>query len=184
MAAGLAGEAPGVVASPERLAAWLATAAKGDEFVYATRCALPVGCAAARVAREAFEAGLVTLFQRRLRDRPERNYVARRTASPLPVRGGGVARAGEHVHVDNEAEVHDRVLVLLTRAARFQRPCPTNAAIARRAGITLNQAKGAVAILKKTGLIRVEWAPAPTLRRVTIVGTGLKTGMVRCQTNS
>lgn len=172
-------ELPGVVASPARIAAWLADAAKGDEFVYATRCALPVACAGRRAAREASDAELVVLFQRRVPGREERNYVMRRTATPLPTRGGGPATRTDRAHVENEAEVQDRILALLTRAARFQRPCPTNSALARRAGVDLEQAKDAMTILKKSGLIRVEWAPAPTLRRVSIVGTGLKTGMVR-----
>jgi hypothetical protein len=178
MAASAPDELPGVVASPARIAAWLATASKGDEFVYATRCALPVACAGRRAARDAADAELVVLFQRRVPGREERNYVMRRTAAPLPSRGGGAA-PGKQVHVENEAEVQDRILGLLTRAARFQRPCPTNAALARRAGIAPGQVKGVMTILRKAGLIRVEWAPPPTLRCVSIVGTGLKTGMVR-----
>lgn len=172
-------EAPGVVAPPDRIAAWLLCAKPGDEFVYATRCGLPVASPGAKAARDAYAAGLVTLVQRPVQGQRERNYVARRTARAL-----GIAPLAERTpandrpHVDSEIRTMNAVLDLLRRAAKFTRPCPTDFALARRAGVGREDVKRVMQLAQDMNLIRVQRAPAPTLRQVTIVGTGHRTGLV------
>lgn len=173
-------EAAGVVASPDRIAAWLLCAKAGDEFVYATRCGLPPASPGAKAARDAQGLGLVMLFQRALPGRKERNYVAKRTAKVMPVNLAPVDRApaNDGAPIDEEARALTAVLDLLRRAARFQRPCPTNFALARRANVTRDDVERVMDLLATMGLIRIQRAPAPTLRQVTIVGTGHRTGLV------
>ncbi|MGT2514778.1 hypothetical protein ACVOMT_11570 [Sphingomonas panni] len=173
-------EAAAVVADAERIVAWLLCAKQGDEFVYATRCGLPPASPGAKAAREAQALGLVTLFQRAVPGRKERNYVARRTAKPMPVltTTPSPAAANDVPQVDEEARAVSAVLNLLRRAAKFQRPCPTDFALARRAGVARDDIKRVMDLLSTMGLIRVQRAPAPTLRQVTIVGTGHRTGLV------
>ncbi len=172
-------EAAGVVAAPERIAAWLVCAKAGDEFVYATRCGLPVASPGAKAAREACALGLVQLFQRGVPGLRQRNYVARRTAKPMPVaREAEPAAANDLRHVDDEARALNAVLDLLSRAARFQRPCPTDFALARRAKVAREDIERVMDLLQTMGLIRVRRAPPPTLRQVTIVGTGQRTGLM------
>lgn len=173
-------EAAAVVAAPERIAAWLLCAKPGDEFVYATRCGLPPASPGAKAARDAQGLGLVTLFQRALPGRKERNYVAKRTAKAMPVKpiACSPAPANDGAPVDDEARALTAVLDLLRRAARFQRPCPTDFALARRAKVPRGDIERVMDLLATMGLIRVQRAPAPTLRQVTIVGTGHRTGMV------
>lgn len=172
-------EAAGVVAAPERIAAWLVCAKAGDEFVYATRCGLPVASAGSKAAREACDLGLVQLFQRSLPGRRERNYVARRTAKSMPVaREAEPTAANDVPQIDDEARALTDVLDLLSRAARFQRPCPTDFTLARRAKVQRGDIERVMDLLQTMGLIRIRRAPAPTLRQVTIVGTGHRTGLV------
>lgn len=173
-------EAAGVVASPDRIAAWLLVAKRGEEFVYATRCSLPPASPGAKTARDASGLGLVTLFQRKLPDRREYNYVAKRTAKAMPVKpvASTPAPANDGSPIDEEARALTAVLDLLRRAARFQRPCPTDFALARRANVPRGDVERVMDLLATMGLIRIQRAPAPTLRQVTIVGTGHRTGMV------
>ncbi len=57
-------EAPGVVASPTRIDAWMEVAKHGDVFTYATRLCLPVNSAGAKRMRDLATLGLVVLTRR------------------------------------------------------------------------------------------------------------------------
>lgn len=180
-------EYPGVVATPLRLHAWAAAARPGEVFVYATRSTLPLGSAGATYVRQLAARGLVTLTQKRVsRDRPgvpgAHNYRATRTSVPWPVAAkqarAVLTPAGEP---DLVAEVEqlavDQLLPVLSRAAQFRRPCPTNKALADRVGCSVDLAAAGVAALRSLRLIHVASAPPPTDRFVTILATGWRTGV-------
>jgi len=118
MVMGFADEAPGIVASPDRVTAWMLVAKAGDQFVYATRVRLPVGSKGAAAMRDLSDRGLVRLFQRPIKGGGMSNYVAERSSKPLPV-------APEPVRyepfVDDEATVIDALLPILRRAATCRR---------------------------------------------------------------
>jgi hypothetical protein len=173
-----AGEWPGPVAAPERLRGWAQDARRGDTMVYATREHLPVGSAGAAEARRLAAAGLVELFQRRMPGQSVFAFVARRTgrgwpreAAPLP--DARIAAA------EVPSAALDAIYQALARAARFGRPCPTDAALALGAGVDRATARDALAVLADAGAITIRCVRAPTLRRVTIALTGATTGLVR-----
>lgn len=171
-------EAQNVVASPERIRAWLTMAKPGDEFVYASRCWLPAGAPGAETARVLQAQGLVYLFQRPVSGRLVRNYVMQRSSQPLAspdTRPPASAPREEREEVEIAAR---RVLPILERAAQFGRPCPTNMQIALRADVEREIVPHAIERLRTGGLIAVRAVPAPTLRVVTIADTGASTGML------
>jgi hypothetical protein len=175
---GITDEAPGVVASVERVNAWLEVARAGDRFVYATRAFLPVAAPGAARMRALSDRGLVMLVQPRSSDNPTLFcYTAVRTTVPSaaarPVRERLSARV-----IDAEAALIDALLPVLERAARFGRPCPTDHQLAQKSGLAIAKIPEALDALVLAGLIRVFAAPRPTLRRVVIVGSGHQTGLV------
>ena len=173
-------EVPGIVAPRERIAAWLTIAQAGDEFVYASRMVrLPVRSPGAEVVRGLVRAGMVFAYQRRIPGRSEWNYFIKRSSKPLtppaPVRPR-LSAVVESV-ADDEVETVNAVMAQLFRAARFRLPCPTDAQIARRAGITADRVPAILQMMISAAMIRVHAAPAPTLRFVTIVDTNESTGV-------
>lgn len=176
-------EFPGTVATIEMIDHWLSYAKPGEELVYATRCWLPAKSAGAAHLRTLAGQGLVHLKQRPIAGRPERNYVAERSSrrKPLvlatkPTRG--ISPQDRHGGVNDDVTAMNAVLPLLARAARFERPCPTDRKLAERAGLSVEAVAHALDSLRSAGLIRVDGVKAPTLRQVTIVATGHRTGMI------
>ncbi|MBY9062321.1 hypothetical protein K7957_05175 [Sphingomonas yunnanensis] len=170
-------EVPGIVASPERVAAWMELASAGDRFVYATRATLPLRSPGATAMRQLSDRGLVILVRPRCAADPTVfNYTAIRTKAPTslekPKRERLVARV-----IDAEAAVVDALLPVLERAASFGRPCPTDKQLASKAGLRPDEVEPALAALVAANLIRIHQAPRPTLRRVTIVASGAQTGL-------
>lgn len=172
-------ELAGIVAAPARMIAWAEHARAGDVFVYATRRLLPPGSEGAACVRTLAEAGLVHPTQRALPGRLERNYQMQRTSRvwcPVKVRPaprGIVERAP-----DDEAVLLNALLPILTRAARFGRPCPTDKQLAIKCGVDVGAVQSGLFALRAINAIRVQPAKAPTMRLITIVATGHKTGLV------
>lgn len=170
-------EAPVMVADPQRIEAWAEHAKAGDEFVYASRAGMfAANNPSLAMARALHQLKLVELIQRPIKGSFQRNYVARRTAVPIRAavpRERGAARD----FVEDEAAAIDAVLPLIARAARFGRPCPTDVQLAERARLERSEIKPLLEAMETLGLIRVQAAPAPTLRMITIVATGHRTGL-------
>lgn len=172
-------EAPGIVATVAQVDGWIETAAPGAVFVYASRTCMIVKSAGAKRMRELAERGLVQLTQRRDKDVPAIvNYVATRTSEPTAMTKPSRRQLSACV-VDAEAALVDSLLPLLERAARFGRPCPTDKQLAERAKLAVETIQPGLAVLSAAGLIWVEAAPSPTRRRVLIVATGERTGLIR-----
>ena len=175
-------EAPGVVASPERIEAWIEIAKQGDVFTYATRLCLPVNSAGAKRMRQLEALGLVVLTRpRSTLDPTIFNYRAQRTgkATPMtrPVRPVLVAPSAKLV--DDEAEIVDALLPVLERFARHGRPCPTDKQLADKARLTEAEVKAGLQAMVAAHLIKVLGCAAPTNRRIVIVGSGAVTGFAR-----
>lgn len=173
-------EVPGIVAPRERIAAWLTIAQAGDEFVYASRMIrLPAKSPGAEVVRGLVRNGMVFAYQRPIAGRSERNYCIKRSSKPLtppaPVRPRLSAVVESVAH--DEVDTVNAVMAQLSRAARFKLPCPTDAQIARRAGIAADRVPAILQMMISAAMIRVHAAPAPTLRFVTIVDTNERTGV-------
>ena len=176
----LAGEVASVVASADRVREWAKTARAGDQFAYATRMFLPLGAPGAAEARRLAEAGFVHLKQRRVRDGGGFTYIAERSSRAWTDAARRPATAPRPLR-DERGEssgVAEMILPVLSRAARFGRPCPTDRQLAERARVASDAVAPALAVLRREGLIRVHAAKAPTLRQVVIVETGHKTGMI------
>ncbi|MEG3153024.1 hypothetical protein U1769_24285 [Sphingomonas sp. ZT3P38] len=172
-------EAPGVVAAAARILGWAEIALAGAEFVYATRCYLPIGSEGAKAARELQERGLVHLKQRRVQGGSTINYVAERSSLPWErARPRAVPKAMPYRPAAGEAATINALYPVLRRAARFSRPCPTDAQLAERAGVEIDAIHPALSAMEQIGMIRIEPAKAPTLRLVSIVATGHRTGLV------
>ncbi len=170
-------EVPGMVASPERVAAWMEVAKPGDRFVYTTRATLPPRSAGAKAMLRLAERGLVMLVRPRSKTNPDLfNYTAVRTSVPTalerPKRERLVARV-----IDAEAELVNALLPVLDRFARFGRPCPTDKQLAEKTRLPIDQIAPGLQALQLAGLIRIHQVPRPTLRRVVIVATGAQTGL-------
>jgi hypothetical protein len=161
-------EAPGVVASVERINAWLAIATAGSEFVYATLAQLPRGAPGAARMRKLAEAGEVDLFQRRTDVPGQRDYVARRRAT-------AVQRPAPAMADPELPEEAQRLLAMLRGVARKKLPCPTDKTIARTLGVSIGRAAKLVGQLRRAGAIKIETVRAPQQRVVTVVGTGERT---------
>ena len=168
-------EFPGTVATVEMIDHWLSYAKPGEQLVYATRCWLPAKSAGAAHLRALAAQGLVHLKQRPIAGRAERNYVAERSSRRKPL---ALAAQSEQREANDDVTAMNALLPLLARAARFERPCPTDRKLAERARLTVEQVAHALDSLKTAGVIRVEGVKAPTLRQVTIVATGHRTGMI------
>lgn len=173
-------EFPGIVASVERIDAWMAVAKAGDRFVYASRMTLPRVCAGAARMRELATRGLVLLVRPRSTiDLTIFNYTAIRTAEPSaltrPVRDKLSLPSAALAH--DEAAAVDALLPVLERFASKGRPCPTDKQLAERAGLTPDAIAPTLAAMVASHLIHVQGARAPTYRRITILSTGAITGL-------
>jgi hypothetical protein len=172
-------EAPGVIAGADRINGWAEIAKAGAEFVYATRCYLPIGSEGAKAARALQARGIVDLKQRRVPGTAQFNYVAQRSSAPWSVAPAPVRPKTAPYRVGvAEAEAINAVFPVLARAARFGRPCPTDVQLSERSGVDLDGVKIALAAMVEIGMVRIDPAKAPTLRFITIVATGHKTGLV------
>lgn len=170
-------EAPGVVASVERVNAWLEIAKTGDRFVYATRAWLPRAAAGALRMRALSDRGLVMLVRPRSSENPDLfHYTAVRTSVPTAASRPARAQLSAGI-VDAEPALIDALLPVLERAARFGLPCPTDRQLSEKSGLPMDQIYPALRALIEAGMIRVFSAPRPTLRRVVIVSTGAQTGL-------
>jgi hypothetical protein len=175
-------EAPGVVASPERIEAWIEVAKQGDVFTYATRLCLPVNSAGAKRMRQLEALGLVVLTRpRSTLNTTVFNYRAQRTgkATPLtrPVRP--ILAAPSATLVNDEAAIVNALFPVLERFAQHARPCPTNKQLADKAKLTEDTVKAGLEAMVAAHMIKVLGCAAPTNRRVVIVGTGAITGLAR-----
>lgn len=171
-------EAPGVIASVERIDAWMGVARPNDVFTYATRAFLPASSTGARRMRELNARGLVRLTQARCAPGVSLfHYRATRTMTATPLAKPDRALLSARV-IDAEAALIDKVLPVLDRAARFGRPCPTDKQLAEKCGLEPVQIEPALHALVMANLIRIHAAPRPTVRRVTIVASGAQTGLV------
>ena len=170
------------VASPQQLLDWAETAKPGERFVYATRPFLPVGSLGAAAARDLGERGLVLLRRKRCETQPD-NHVywvlrsSRRWGVPAATAAKPVLTARSRDAGDYAAG--DALLPILTRAAQHARPCPTDKQLASRAKIDFERVQPGLDALRGANAIRITSAPAPTLRRVLIVGPGWQTGLAR-----
>lgn len=176
-------EHAGIVATAEQIFAWAEHSKPGAEFIYATRCYLPIGSRGADAARTLSERGLAHLKQRKIPGSMQYNYVAERSSAPWsqildrPRKGLSPGWAAKR-DADEDAGAINALLPILQRHARFGRPCPTDAQLSERAGVDLQSVKVAMTAMVATGAIRIDGVKAPTLRIVTIVATGHRTGMV------
>lgn len=167
-----------VIASPERIRAWLSIAVAGDQLLYATRASSLGNAPGAVLMRTLASKGLVHLKQRRLGRSLVHNYIAERSSKlrEMPVvRPKLSAKLG--MIGDDEVGLVNALMEQLNRAARFCLPCPTNAQMARKAGMPVESIPPLMEAMVSAGLIRVHSAPAPTLRIVTIVNTNEMTGV-------
>ncbi|CAD7335268.1 winged helix-turn-helix domain-containing protein [Sphingomonadales bacterium 56] len=162
--------------SPEQMRAWVRQARPGEDVVYSLG-ARPADTIAAAV-RAMHEEGLVAMTSKRVTG--GFRFIAQR----LPDSHSERAREREPQNRGrfSRREIKGRrtaerlIMKILTAAAEKAQPCPTNAELARRVGLS-----GAVAAsyrmrrLVAAGDIVVE-EPSPIERRVvTIVATGKKT---------
>ena len=170
-------EAPGVMATIERIDAWLSVAKPRDRFVYASRCSLPMGSRSAAHMRALQDRGLVHLHCPRDPKNPTIfNYLAIRTDKPLPKVKGQRPTLSPQLATPDSAAV-DALLPVLKRAAHFGRPCPVDKILAQRAGMSVDEVTAAMASLRAAGLIQVTAPASQSKRRVTIVETGQRTGV-------
>ncbi|MDZ7894200.1 MAG: hypothetical protein U5M50_04080 [Sphingobium sp.] len=166
--------------TPEALTAWAVRAAPGDTAVY---CRAPVS-PAADIAAHALtlrEAGLITLTRKR--EGKDFRFIAQRlrvdpaaVAPRLVNRGQFGQRVGRDCGSATRRASENAIYRALVRAANRGEPCPTNAELARWAGLS-----GAVAAsyrvrrLVAAGRIAI-WEPSPVERRVvTIIASGKAT---------
>ena len=161
---------------PDQFRSWAERARPGDDVVYAT--GVRPGDAIGAAVRALHESGLVTMTAKRV-DGGFR-HIAQRLADPRPtVRvAKGAEQRGRFAKRDVKGRrtVERLIYKILVEAARRGVPCPTNAEIAIRVGLS-----GAVAAsyrmrrLVASGRIEVD-EPSPLERRVvTIVATGKRT---------
>ncbi|WP_147373721.1 hypothetical protein [Hephaestia caeni] len=173
-------EAAGVIATAGMIDTWLAVARAGDEFIYASRAWLPPGAAGAACARSLAEMGLVHLKQRPIAGTAQRNYVMERSSRAIDAATRGTRTpVSDKAPIDGEAAVMNAVMPALRRAARWGRPCPTDVQLASRARVPVDEIARVLAAMVEMNWIRIERVKAPTLRQVTIVATGHRTGLVR-----
>lgn len=160
---------------PEQLHSWAARARPGDDVVYdeGARPGADIGAA----VRGLHDAGLVTMTSKRVDGRLR--FIAQRLADPAAAgrEHRGAPHRGRFAKRATGRRCAERLIYkLLVEAARRGAPCPTNAELAARVGLS-----GAVAAsyrmrrLVAAGDIAVE-EPSPLERRVvTIMATGKQT---------
>ena len=173
-------EAPGVVASPARIDAWLEIAKPGDRFVYATRLCLPINSAGRKRMLVLENRGLVCLTRpRSTLDATVFKYTATRTSKPTALTRPDrpVLTSDSAPLVDDEVAIVDALLPVLERFAQAGRPCPTDKQLAERARLSEEAVKLGLEAMAAANLIRVQGMAAPTYRRVTILRTGAITGI-------
>lgn len=169
-----------MVATPARIDAWARGARAGDWFAYATRLSLPPKSPGAAHVRLLAARGLVHTAQKIIRrDRPGvpglRTYLAMRSSKPWPADRPRAAQEPDIV-AEVEALAVDRLLPILSRAAQYRRPCPTDRRLAELAACEPALVPAGLAALKALDLIRVERADPPVNRVVTLLDTGWRTG--------
>lgn len=157
---------------PDQFRTWVEGAAPGDDVVYATGVRPAEGIGA--VVRSLHEKGLVTMTSKRGAD--GFRFIAQRLANPRQQRGPEHRGRFAKREIKGRRTAERLILKILTTAAAKGQACPTNAELAKRAGLS-----GAVAAsyrvrrLVQSGAIVVE-EPSPLERRVvTIVATGAQT---------
>ena len=174
------------IADVAEVGRWLAAAKQGDRLHYATRAYLPAGAPGPTELRRLESAGLVLLFQKRSDLLiGEFCYFAQRTGVELGHEPAvAVAKvAPYHATLSpreadgGDYQAGDLLLPILTRAAEFGRPCPTDKQLAERAKISVYSVADGLLALRASKAIAIHAAPAPTLRRVTILATGAQTGL-------
>lgn len=167
-----------VVASPERIRAWLSIAAPGDQLLYATRASSLGNAPGAVLMRTLASKCLVHLKQRRVGRSLVHNYIAERSSKALAVPAARPKLSAKLDMIgDDEVGLVNALMEQLNRAARFRLPCPTDAQMARKAGMPVEFVPPLMQVMVSSGLIRVHSAPAPTLRTVTIVNSNETTGV-------
>ncbi|MEV4934584.1 winged helix-turn-helix domain-containing protein [Sphingobium sp. LSP13-1-1.1] len=157
---------------PDQFASWVARAAPGDDVVYSMgdRPEKAIG----EAVRALHEQGLVALTSKRGAN--GFRFIAQRLPDPKPVRGPEHRGRYARREIKGRYTAERMILKILSAAAEKGQPCPTNAELARRVGLS-----GAVSAsyrmrrLVAAGKIVVE-EPSPLERRlVTIVATGKQT---------
>ncbi|HEX7856112.1 MAG TPA: hypothetical protein VF503_20725 [Sphingobium sp.] len=153
---------------------WLRAARPGAEFTYAVGRSLDRQHKVVQFVRESADQGDVHLLQRRRSD-GKTDYFARRVASAKP----SPAPSKQTQALDPESEA-GRVLGMLRRHANFERPCPTNAEIAKALGLgEPARARYLIGQLTSAGHIKVDNRGARITRVVTIVENGKRTSDAR-----
>jgi len=168
------------IAAAQRLLDWAEAAAPQTWVVYAQRPGIVTGSACFAAAHDLQLRGLVNLFQVPSAVSPtDRDYLAQRSSRPwkpavaAPPKPVLKARRRD----DGDFTAGEALLPVLTRAAQFGRPCPTDKQLAKRASIDVERVQAGLDALRAANEIRVTSAPAPTLRRVLIIGPGWQTGV-------
>lgn len=173
-------EFPGIVASVDRIDAWMALAKPGDRFVYATRMSLPRVSAGAARMRELAARDLVHLVRPRSTIDPTIfNYTAIRSSVPSALTRPERPKLGvpPALLTHDEAAAVDALLPILERFASKGRPCPTDKQLAERSGLSFAAIAPTLAAMVASHLIRIQGARGPTNRRILILSTGAITGL-------
>lgn len=162
--------APPFAVSVEDFDAWVAAAEPRDALIYARGAEIPRNAPAWAHARELVDEGLITLtYQRAGGGITEYLAIRLSTANAPPV------VAAPRVEVD-EANPMDLVLREIRRAAGLNLPCPTNAAIAQRCGLSdAAAASYRIRQLVAAKLIKIEPQGPNAPRVATIVNSGKST---------
>lgn len=175
------------IATVEELDRWVSHARANERFVYCEAPMLIRGPTADR-ARNLEQEGLVTLFQSR-RAGGGFEFVAQRAARKARVPGanGGSKPAMSAAVPERQSRIWaetEAVFRLLSRAANFERVCPTQGEIARALEaegmvITADQARQRIMRLIDSGAIRSTLCveDGVPVRVVTIVKTGKRTAL-------
>lgn len=176
---------PSLPASNADIERWLSVAEYGDVFVYAVCPWLPVVAPGGRRMYALHVQGLVTLTRKRSDlFAGEWAYRAQRTSKPLPEPEAlaeprkRLSVATRAIAVDEAAAI-DRLLPILKRSARHGRPCPTDAQLSDRADIPRDEIPAVLAAMQDAHLVKIEGTSAPTLRLITILATGHRTGFAK-----
>ena len=176
----------GRVASIAEVDRWLAYAETGDVFVYAVRTAwLPITAPGKRRLYALAIQGLVVLSQKPS-DLIEgaKAYRAQRSSKPLPppepapTPRAKLSLSAPVIAVDEAAAI-DKLLPIVMRAAKYGRPCPTDAQMADRSGLARDAIPATLAAMQAARLVKIEGTSAPTLRLITILATGHRTGFAK-----
>ncbi|HVQ09548.1 MAG TPA: hypothetical protein VMS43_14040 [Allosphingosinicella sp.] len=147
------------------LTGWARMALPGDSFVYCTGPAVPPGPTKERVKR-LIASGTVRAHQRRGAGGALESYVVKRVEEPVRIEAAPLDQALEDI------------FEVLSRAAQRGRRCPSDAELARGAGLaTRNQAAWRMRKLERSGRIQSQSIDTPDgpWRIVTIVQTRRQT---------